>query len=368
MGATSSKATKPPTWFDLHLHEDLRLKRTALLPDFAAQLSQFLDAYLDRKNAVYATKLEGSLFPSTRDKARSNFKFTHLESNVVSGVATQTLTGCGIVASTLLFDLPSWSRVLTSSDRAFRVTQPVARADTFVFPNLAPEHGHNKSLVAADKADVDLLFDCGLQNFLLYEFKNLDAGHLETMKHVLNHNGDFVWLTCSGPNHCKHTEHSGANLTVTGHEVGPDARYNGLFNLPGSVAVKTATTSSNDNPDKAGISSALYSIVEERETSATQSVRGVDLENDNDSINSNTSAASSPSLSTIPKAGTLAAKKRMNHFKDSLGHQGRTRNASSLATTQPFSSLDTPNREVQLKNKARDIIQQASSSNYYHRQ
>ncbi|KAF5309234.1 hypothetical protein D9619_012714 [Psilocybe cf. subviscida] len=353
-GVVPSYATKPPMWFDLHLHEDLRLKRTAMIPDFFERLSQFLHPYVHRKNAVYAVtdlnKLR--LFPGIGERARGNTSFTLSENNIVSGVTTQTLGGCAIVASTLLFNLPYWSRVFTSSDRPFKVTQPVARADTFIFPYLASEAGHNKTLSSADKADVDLLFQYGMHNFLLYEFKNLDAGHLDTMNYILGHDGDFPYLTCSGPSHCKRQHHAGPKLAVTGHEVGPDAKYDGLFNLLGSTGTALAgTASSMRDPAHTGDSTGLDSIPEE--------TAGPNFPNDRGNESSaEIQTAASSSLSSIPKAGTLAAKKRMNHFKDSPGHQGRSRKPSSLAKNQPFSSLDTPARMRKMKNKARDIIQQ----------
>ena len=61
-----------------------------------------------------------------------------------------------------------------------------------------------------------------LNHYVIWEFKSLVAGSLSVMKGIAEHEGDFVWTTCTSPRDCEHHCTDG-RISITGRKTGPDA-------------------------------------------------------------------------------------------------------------------------------------------------
>lgn len=269
---TKSNATKHPMRFDLHMHDLLKLKKVELLPDLPRRLSLICDEYISNENAsylglgdVYESKFERVIQhqnSETEIGSQEDGKI-YYEASVVQAVGMITGEPCSIVSSTLLFDLPSWKPVLSWSQKPVSaVNKGFAQADAFVYVDRKLA---NSQLSDQHKDHVDLIYQFGLQNFLLWEFKNLKAGGPEVMAQILAQAEEpaFRWTTCKSGQlvseevddamDCNHEHHSiEGEWAITGHNVGLDATDPKLvMHIPlGSGAAALASVQADSAADR----------------------------------------------------------------------------------------------------------------------
>jgi hypothetical protein len=111
---TSSTNTRPPASFDRHLDLRLRLRRVVYLPSMTRDLKQIAKTALQSASSAGVLPSISDAFPlrTMRQKWNRQAPYHHIicEDEIQNIYETTTAKFCSVVASTLEFQLPRWSR------------------------------------------------------------------------------------------------------------------------------------------------------------------------------------------------------------------------------------------------------------------
>ncbi|KAF8907627.1 hypothetical protein CPB84DRAFT_1843847 [Gymnopilus junonius] len=194
----TSTSTRPPTFFDMHLHEDLRLKSIVVLDDLVGELPKLCDPYIEqvsdaRKNDFHALKpLE-----SRRDQKITDETSLQNHLQVIANMYSK-------VASGLLFKT-DWVSVFRfhSKPKGYAHLKE-AIADSYL--HTTNEKQVLDQLSEQDLSDIELIEKHHFQNFMVAEVKSL-------------HCGDDIL----SPELMQASHRVCGRLRVTGRQIGPDS-------------------------------------------------------------------------------------------------------------------------------------------------
>jgi hypothetical protein len=227
---TKSDQTRPPSHYDMHLDERLRLKRIVPFPSLLTDLTAVVD------NALRDVQVN---LPPTDDRAAflQRHRAQTLGEMVTSvkdedGVAdfymNSTAKFCAPVASMLGLQHPQWKSVLVCDRQTHQKASAIA--DGFLKINTEVEEAG--FLASPLKPEIECHLKAiareGLSNLAVWEFKNLLAGSEEVMRAIGSLKGPFDWFTCPEEDNflcgadSKHLT-KGGKLTITGSPMGFDA-------------------------------------------------------------------------------------------------------------------------------------------------
>ncbi|KIM42893.1 hypothetical protein M413DRAFT_125354 [Hebeloma cylindrosporum] len=219
---TNSVYTRPPHYYDMHLHESLRLKKIVFLDNLPQGFADTFDQ-----------SVQGLPAGAHQWKKKPKFDISSIpiiknESHITRFYRSQLGGVYGSAASGLRFK-KSWEDVfIWSTTPAGSVDRNEAIADGFLSINDDP--AVLSRLSKEDQESVQLIDQYGLTNFAVWEFKSLVCGP-HVMKDIPKLEGSFPWKTCverleddEASSRCKYTNHRiDGRLIVTGRRTGPDA-------------------------------------------------------------------------------------------------------------------------------------------------
>ncbi|SJL01284.1 uncharacterized protein ARMOST_04602 [Armillaria ostoyae] len=228
-GFAGSVGTRSPVYYDMHLHSRLILKDVILFPDMLNQLAGVVDS--NRFPSTGSTRClprvpaSDTLHPDNvpqEMKAPSGFTIGP-ESDLQERYPTlQKLSS--LVASTLFAGLDRWSNIFEFKNNPTSMT-PCALADGYLSFDKA---AMAKAGLSSDlDRDIQLVIEMGLEDFLFWEFKSMNAGSEGVMRAIKHLAGSkFPWVRCPtsescGGRFCKKPNNR-FQFTVTGHKTGED--------------------------------------------------------------------------------------------------------------------------------------------------
>ncbi|KAJ3503836.1 hypothetical protein NLJ89_g8254 [Agrocybe chaxingu] len=221
---TTSKRTRGPKFFDMHLHKDLRLKEVVILHRLPEALVQDCD------RLARACQLTNENFPNISPQTTA---VATNERDLVELYRLQVSSLYSSVASGLLFNSTDWRPAFqwTVDPHANAVPRTEALADAFL--SLVSNRNH---LPHQHQDDMALLEKYNLHHLIAWEFKSLTTGpEIMAMFHELE--GAFQWTTCheraeedpeapSSRCDAKTSRHRiRGRPVVTGRKTGPDSQY-----------------------------------------------------------------------------------------------------------------------------------------------
>jgi len=271
--ASKSKSTRPPKFFDLHLHEPLQLKTVVV----SEELTQRFSSICDQKVRAFDAKVinaPGSasvIFPVlTAAEAISKKKVVvNSETCIVGDHSTRTAAFCTEVASKLLFglempDVLTWEKTDRTAEQAL--------PDGYVTLKEKPDaHLCQEQIAILNSLRTHLL-----HRLALFEFKSLRAGGLRKMTEIVNSAGEFSWMTCGSTDHLNRVHDCGVKrhktkgiFSVTGRKTGYDATQEWWIkpHIPG----KRRRDSIQDLDPEVDTSSTVTLVSDETETIASLS-------------------------------------------------------------------------------------------------
>jgi len=213
----NSDKTRPPAFFDMHLHKNLRLEKIVFLRHLPKVLSEVCDDLLKNISDDDPREAPSLIFPDQERKVK-NEETLAMEYNAY--VAPHQA-----VASQLLFNTPGADDVLLLKVKS-KDQRQTAIADSFLYLN-PPCDG---SLSKEHQGNIDLLEKYQLQNILVYEFKSLLCGP-DVVEALKTFGGDFTWCTCQERSfedepspRCSNKIHRiNGRPMATGRKTGPDS-------------------------------------------------------------------------------------------------------------------------------------------------
>ncbi|CAA7265524.1 unnamed protein product [Cyclocybe aegerita] len=222
---TTSRRTRGPKCFDMHLHKDLRLKEVVILH----RLTEVL--VLDCDKLAEACQLTSENFPGISTQKAAAVAAN--ERDLVDFYEKQISSVYSGMASGLLFNSADWHPVFewTTYPKPNAAPRTEALADGFL--SLASDREH---LPREHQDDMALLEKHNFHHLVAWEFKSLTAGPATmAMFHELE--GVFQWTTChertvedtetpSFRCDAKTSHHRiRGRPVVTGRRAGPDSEY-----------------------------------------------------------------------------------------------------------------------------------------------
>lgn len=229
---STSTSTRPPARFDLHLDDHLRLKRVVYLPSLVTDLEAIADQALADYMSVQPlppTLEAGTWFPNRIERQHALTVSPHdklVNEKSVEEVYLQTLARhCGIVASTLEFQLPVWSPAYLEWTTNHRSDENYAIADGFLKlvaePTPLPDDPCRPLPVAYSKLREDFPV------LGVWEFKSLKVGAREVFEVIREfaRKAIFPWVGCNAGELCA-SQHSPDSVgpLKTWSKLGPDAK------------------------------------------------------------------------------------------------------------------------------------------------
>ncbi|KAF8954478.1 hypothetical protein BDZ97DRAFT_1928229 [Flammula alnicola] len=234
---TASKGTRPPKFYDLHLHESLQLKKIVLSEDLLPTLSTLCDQHMTlnqgrvlRRNSG-RNRLQVLLRRAMNPKNRPPIKN---EQCITDDFLRRTGNPCHLVASTLLFELDDWDNVLEWEPTSMRNAHGLADGHLFIPNVIVP------TLTEEQQADIKAIKGHLLDTLTVWEFKSLQAADLKVMEGIVRlTTRELTWMTCGSVHGstglrltCGNSSDSlfcDKHLTnhiwsVTGRKTGPDAQ------------------------------------------------------------------------------------------------------------------------------------------------
>jgi hypothetical protein len=219
---THSKSTKsrPPKFFDMHLHESLRLKNIVFLDNLPKALSDVFEENLgqDPSNQHCWVEQQEIRVNAIRNESDLAHHYRDIIAHKHMAVASKLKFG--------KHPIFRWGISPSVPESMTRVVEAVG--DGFIFVNPAAV----KDLSATEQKNFKLLEDYGLVNFAVWELKNLVCGP-KVMKEIPNLEGPFLWKACGErseddqvSSHCDSaikTHRVNGNLVETGRRTGPDS-------------------------------------------------------------------------------------------------------------------------------------------------
>ncbi|EDR08325.1 uncharacterized protein LACBIDRAFT_327453 [Laccaria bicolor S238N-H82] len=221
---SGSSGSRPPRFWDRHLHEKFILKKVHAAPNLATLLGEVADTALKEAQARYSTAICPSQL--TKENLTNSDKYTIRLTDDELGV--QRFYGSSIAPLIL-----SMAHALLGHETPLKnffiwkskcKGQTKAQADGFLtVNNLA-----NQSFALPNELEkyVKLLEEWNLSNLSLWEFKSLAAGSSDVMEAIqrLPTQKDFPWTGCTTISRCESALHKGGEVTInTGRRTGPDA-------------------------------------------------------------------------------------------------------------------------------------------------
>ncbi|CAA7265526.1 unnamed protein product [Cyclocybe aegerita] len=223
---TTSKRTREPRFFDMHLHKSLRLKKIV----FLERLPQALDELCDTMATSSSYEISRSILPPP------GFEFVNEES-LVRYYQTQRSPLYAEVASQLVFGIGGEGGTIFNwydTQNNENTKHNEALADGF----LCLDIGERREIADKHKRSIDLLSHHGLSHLAIWEFKNLACGP-GIMAQVPNLASDFTWTACQERTDDDETStccsaalinhRTNGRRTVTGRPPGPDAQNQSIL-------------------------------------------------------------------------------------------------------------------------------------------
>ncbi len=258
----------------MHLHSHLILKDVVSFPDMLEQLVDVVDSKLDQSNGN--TKILPRV-PNGHDLHRQRvIKKLNGTSGITVGhesdlqknyPSLQKLSS--LVASTLFTGLDQWSNIFKFNSNPTSM-MPCALADGYLSFNKAAiaRAGLSNDL----DSDIQRVIEMGLEDFLLWEFKSMNAGSEGVMQAISHLAGSkFPWVRCPTSQSCNaqfcKKPNNRFQFTVTGHKTGED----GDIFEDGSDVKSGVSNSDGIRFDKSKIDFSVTSVLD---TSAWKFKRG----------------------------------------------------------------------------------------------
>ncbi|KAJ7654622.1 hypothetical protein DFH06DRAFT_1202907 [Mycena polygramma] len=233
---TTNIDTRRPKHFDMHLHEDLILKRVKFMPagmDIRRHLCDAVD------EASLTLGEPPSDFLPTKDivKGWESGRIVSDEQDVVDFYQRTTADLALDLASGLALGCPGkWPELLQIGQNNPRKSKGGAISDAFLSMNRLRIDQAKKESGALGKELIERLEDDHISNRTLavWEFKNLKAGGADVMKEIAGiatRERPFHWTSCDKESKCTNSsQHFDANgrVRVTGDRRGFDAHWGTL--------------------------------------------------------------------------------------------------------------------------------------------
>lgn len=227
-----SNGTRPPSFWDLHLHERLILKEVIYLPSLLDTLAALVDealAKLDDNNFDLSSPEWQFKFPSPDKIRKAVPDDLASETAVVDYYKMTTASMCCSLAGILELQIPTgilWRKQTDSSSKTKEKIPQKALADGFLEFRLHELKSIFATFSATKQERLEALHN-HIRHLAVSEFKNVFAGSRKVMQEIVSLAGKpFPWRKCSQEeNKCENTQHIDVNgmLTVTGVSMGFDA-------------------------------------------------------------------------------------------------------------------------------------------------
>lgn len=212
---TGRSATRPPAFWDRHLHENFVLKKVVSAPDLTSRLGEIADSALKEARASLLNHCKpDQLSEKMKSLGTACIKNTKFESEVrdfyKESIAPPCLAAAGALGFGTVGDFLKWQPKLYRQP-------PQAIADGFL-------------IVAADgslpdefKLRIELLEKLKLNVLAIWEFKSLAAGSNDIMGAIqgLSSQESFSWTECTPRNPCN-SKRCHSPLPYTGRKSSPD--------------------------------------------------------------------------------------------------------------------------------------------------
>ncbi|KAF8955588.1 hypothetical protein BDZ97DRAFT_1926581 [Flammula alnicola] len=222
---TSSKSTRRPGFYDLHLDEGLRLKKVVLSDNFLEVLSTLCDQHLQILGSENTKIFQDP--PVAYDLWGKSRKVVDVlsEESITKDYRRRSAFACLPIASTLAFRLKKWDDVFEWHETYMAGVHGLCDAFLTIASKNLP------ALPQEQKEDIQLLKKHMLDSFVLWEFKSLVAADFDVMTEIVrlaSGQGEFTWMTCNSVHsgtrlRCgvkKHITTKGC-VSVTGRKTGP---------------------------------------------------------------------------------------------------------------------------------------------------
>ena len=261
--ASKSKSTRPPKFFDLHLHEPLQLKTVVVSEELTQRFSSICDQKvlaLDAK-VIKAPGSALAIFPeltNVEEISQEVVRDIKSETSIVEDYWRRTAEVCHEVASKLLFGLKQpdvlfWEKTERTAEQAL--------PDGYLTLQREP----TSLLCQEQTASLNSLQTHHLHRLTLFEFKSLKAGSLQKMTDIVNSAGEFSWMTCGSTDYANRvhdcdaaTRHATHGIfSVTGRKTGYDATQEWWVKPPPVQLGKRRSGSTPDSDPEVEISSTV---------------------------------------------------------------------------------------------------------------
>ncbi|PBL01857.1 hypothetical protein ARMGADRAFT_1071355 [Armillaria gallica] len=261
-----SVGTRDPAQYDMHLHSQLILKDIVLFPDMLDQLAGAVDykLYPPTGGTMKLPRVPDShvLDPDrvsmTLKEDKKGFKIRHESDLQTEYPSLQKLSS--LVASTLFAGLDQWSNIFEFNNNPTSM-MPCALADGYLSFNEAviARAGLSNDL----GSDIQRVIEMKLADFLLWEFKSMNAGNEGVMRAISHLAGSkFPWVRCPTSQSCNaqfcKKPNNRFQFTVTGHKTGEDGD---IFEDPSDVD-SGISNSSGIRFDRSKIDSSVASVLD----------------------------------------------------------------------------------------------------------
>ncbi|KAH8822397.1 hypothetical protein DL96DRAFT_1714718 [Flagelloscypha sp. PMI_526] len=230
---TTSTTTRGCKFYDLHLHDNLRLTNLAVNVDLPKQLSALTQQYFEEYPHSYPQLPKAFGPPKTKGLFEDRHSIS-TESDVLRFMEKEIVNVCSTVASTLLFKLKTWTNVFaflgskTKTGAAADGVLGLAGGDKGPYRRLSSPCPYATEASAQIRQTVSW----DLHRFMHWEAKSITAGALRVMQAIVALAGqgqEFQYEACSEQNQqCTNGEHhwersSYEFITVTGRPPSWDA-------------------------------------------------------------------------------------------------------------------------------------------------
>ena len=230
-GKKMSTKTRPPTFFDKHFSEELKLLRVTRLPSLAYDIAAIVDkTIMDFFNDNVQFPPSGILLSvQQRDYVvRSISRDVADEKAVARFYERTTATFCAPVASTLALRVSDWASLLVWTQSANVSGYAIADGFlTFMGPtSLAETEAELRQAMDEETFRLFQLLVARRASLMTSGFKNVAAGGPEVMLAIPNLSNlpSFDWTSCNAPECASMTNHKKERDKVKEVIVGPDAK------------------------------------------------------------------------------------------------------------------------------------------------
>ncbi|KAJ3502000.1 hypothetical protein NLJ89_g9081 [Agrocybe chaxingu] len=243
---TTSKRTREPRFFDMHLHKSLRLKKIVLLEKLPQALGELCDSMATSSSYEISRRiLPPPLTRIINEDSLVRYYQTQ-RSPLYAEVASQLAFGIGGPGNTIF----NWRKTQDGDSRKHNE----ALADGF----LRLDIGDRGEIADEHRRSIALLSHHGLSHLAIWEFKSLACGP-GIMAQIPNHAGDFTWTACQertegdeasiccGAALVKHR--TNGRRTVTGRRPGPDAQNQSILHRATHLSERKRRQHSAENTE-----------------------------------------------------------------------------------------------------------------------